>query len=111
MNFEFTDLKGKDYTPLDFEMYSCDRKIGEDKKLKEFENVTTCICSYCTKSCPVRSQEYEAPGYFEGFNFILVIIAYVVMGVITTLTYFFHKRQEKQAEQASEGNKLADKLE
>eukprot|EP00826_Nyctotherus_ovalis_P042857 TRINITY_DN4474_c0_g1_i1.p2 TRINITY_DN4474_c0_g1~~TRINITY_DN4474_c0_g1_i1.p2 ORF type:complete len:114 (+),score=36.04 TRINITY_DN4474_c0_g1_i1:574-915(+) len=113
MNFEFTDLNTTEYNPLSFDVYPCNLKV-KNGSLKGFKNVSTCVCSYCSKSCDVISQRYEAPGYFEGFNLLLVLIVYLVMAVIVVLTYFFNKKREKQLEKNNEEvneDRLADKLE
>ena len=108
MNFEFTDKIEPGRTPLKFQTFECNTD-PINGTLRNFTNITKCSCSYCEKSCEVRNEKFEPPGYFQGFNPIIVGISYLVLGVITAITYFCYRRLENKKEKDKDRDKDNDK--
>lgn len=100
MDFDFMDEKKGEIEPLTFEIYPCN--VTTNGTIKGFTNLTTCMCSYCDKACENQKQTFEPPGYFEGFNYLLVGIVYAIIAAIITGTFFFYRRREKAMENQAE---------
>ena len=105
MNLVFTDEEKDGLKPLIFETHTCNKTFPNDT-IKGFTNITKCACNFCSQSCGVKSQEFVATPYFEGFNWRLVLVVYLVMAIITGGGYYIYKRMKQSNEpEVSQDNK------
>lgn len=95
MNLLFTDKEKDGLKPLVFDVHPCNSSFPNNT-VKGYTNLTKCACSYCAKSCGFRSQAYVAPPYFEGFNWLLVLVVYLVISAIVVVMYFVFRRKRQQ---------------
>jgi hypothetical protein len=73
------------------EMYPCDMQVNGTL---EGYYVEPCTCNYCEPSCkPSEANTY--PRFFDGFNYVIVIIVYVSLIVLSVIIYFIKRKWQK----------------
>lgn len=80
---------------LILDMYACDMEVSG---ILDGYQVEQCTCNYCESACkPSNANAY--PGFFDGFNFVIVVIVYVSLVVLSVIIYF---AKQKWAQDHSE---------
>lgn len=94
ISFDFTD--DPDNT-LFMDMYPCDKDV--DGILDGYE-VEKCTCNYCEEACTVVEGN-AFPGFFDGFNILIVVIVYVGLIILSVIIYFVKKWRSGTTEEES----------
>jgi len=76
---------------LSLDMYPCNMQVNDT--LEGYE-VESCTCNYWEPACkPTNSRAY--PAFFDGFNYVVVIIVYVALIILSVIIYFVKKKWQK----------------
>jgi hypothetical protein len=71
------------------DMFPCNKEL--DGPTLEGYPVDECTCNYCEAACkPTKTNAY--PGFFDGFNYVVVIIVYVSLIILSLIIYFAKKK-------------------
>ena len=85
-------------------MYACDKDVNGT--IDGYE-VQPCTCNYCEAACkPNEANAY--PGFFDGFDYVVVIIVYVALIVLSVIIYFVKKRLNKGDSEISDSYEVSE---
>jgi hypothetical protein len=81
ISFTFEEDADRSYKDV---MYPCDMEVNST--LDNYE-VEPCTCNYCEPACkPNTVKAY--PGFFDGFNYVVVSIVYAALIILSIIIYF-----------------------
>jgi hypothetical protein len=111
MRFDFLSTPPEGRTYLDFPAMTCDTQ-PENNDLWGYTDVTKCQCKTCTESCTSDGIKVVFPGFFHGFEYKLVAIAYGVIIaaiiIIYAISTIIARRQKKN--KSSNGSSVKEEL-
>ena len=112
MRFDFLSTPPEGRSFLEFPAMTCDTQ-PDNNELWGYTDVTKCQCKVCSESCTSDGIKVVFPGFFHGFEYKLVAIAYgaiiaaiILIYVLTTLVTRCHKKS-----QYSKGSSVKEELE
>ena len=101
ISFDFSSDPESSYID---EMYACDKDVNGT--IDGYE-VQPCTCNYCEAACkPNEANAY--PGFFDGFDWVVVIIVYVALIVLSVIIYFVKKRLNKGDSEPSDSYEVSE---
>ncbi len=85
MRLDFMDKPPEGKQLLGFDAISCSYQ-PENNTIWNFNDITKCQCKVCTESCDSNNMKIVLPTFWHGFQWKLVLVAYIVMiGLIILL--------------------------
>jgi hypothetical protein len=71
--------------------------VGPDGVYLNYTGVTTCLCTYCDKSCPATTVNGYV-GFFDGCNWLLVSLVYLYVILFSIIFNVFRNYYQKKEE-------------
>ena len=82
------DFDNNPQESLVMDMYACDMDVNNT--LEDYV-VAPCTCNYCEPAC--KPNDLNAyPAFFDGFNWIVVLIVYISLIILSVIIFFIKKR-------------------
>lgn len=88
IGFEFST---NDSEALNSAAFPCNQIVPQNGSFSDYTKLSNCSCAACDSNCPAPPVNASI-GFFDGFNFVLVAIAYGILLILTAGIHYLRTR-------------------